>query len=726
MKTFTYKGLPFGINKGRIYCLIPIFLDIETSNNHAEDPSELRCWITSIQILFNGEYHLFRYPEEFVSFYKGLYYKYGLKTNGKFPKVLITYIHNASYDLSYLVPYINQLPDNDNNSQGIIEGPNKFLSYVRGPFEFRCSYRLSGMSLEKWSTEFNIEHKKQIGLYDYEAIIYPDDTLSSDQEKYDKYDVLSMQECLQKQLNFFGDDLTTIPPTKTSYIRRTLRKSCSKDKHYRKDYFLNNRLNASLYLYALRSYAGGITHNNRFYRDTVISGVTIGHRDFKSHYPSQMACRLFGLGIPQKVYDTSMPFPITISEVLSWYPDFSSISVIRMYKADLKDPKISIPFMQFSKCYEGSYDHKMLDNGRILSLSGEWVMYVDDLTLRILDEQYNIDYEILEVYRMANKPLPECILKVVDKYFKGKSDKKNIVHALTEEYGKLHEKTINAEFELMQEKSGLNSIYGCCATNPLRTKYKLTEDLEFKIETIYDNPDVIAEGLDEFYSHHNNFLNYIVGCQITSMARYELYEYIKTIGYDKVLYCDTDSIFYIKDDDTERKITELNRIKREKARCVILDNGKKEYYDEFTSEPDCIAFKGLHAKCYGVVTDKGLELTIAGIPARTLIGLDENNKPIYYTREQELSGTEQDPIKALDKLTDGFEFKINAGVTAIYIGANGKDSYKECTIQNINGHEVHTAGGCVIRKLKSKKIKDMTLTELDENIINDFDITSLE
>ena len=170
----------------------------------------------------------------------------------------------------------------------------------------------------------------------------------------------------------------------------------------------------------------------------------------------------------------------------------------------------------------------------------------------------------------------------------------------------------------------------------------------------------------------------------------------------------------------------MNRIKREKARCVILDNGKKEYYDEFTSEPDCIAFKGLHAKCYGVVTDKGLELTIAGIPARTLIGLDENNKPIYYTREQELSGTEQDPIKALDKLTDGFEFKINAGVTAIYIGAMGKDSYKECTIQNINGHEVHTAGGCVIRKLKSKKIKGMTLTELDENIINDFDITSLE
>ena len=39
-----------------------------------------------------------------------------------------------------------------------------------------------------------------IGLYDYDAVLYPDSDLSEDSQKYDLYDVLSMKECLEKQL----------------------------------------------------------------------------------------------------------------------------------------------------------------------------------------------------------------------------------------------------------------------------------------------------------------------------------------------------------------------------------------------------------------------------------------------------------------------------------------------------------------------------------------------
>ena len=77
-------------------------------------------------------------------------------------------------------------------------------------------------------------------------------------------------------------------------------------------------------------------------------------------------------------------------------------------------------------------------------------MYVDTLTLQILAEQYTMECAVLDVYRMKNGPLPDCIIKVVDKYFKGKSDKKALVHQLTEEFGKLDPKTVEAEFDLMQ------------------------------------------------------------------------------------------------------------------------------------------------------------------------------------------------------------------------------------------------------------------------------------
>ena len=82
----------------------------------------------------------------------------------------------------------------------------------------------------------------------------------------------------------------------------------------------------------------------------------------------------------------------------------------------------------------------------------------------------------------------------------------------------------------------------------------------------------------------------------------------------------------------------------------------------------------------------------------------EGDKPIYYTREEELSGPEKDPIKALDHLTDNFTFKVNTGICALYIGATGYQTLREPEILYIDGHEVHTAGGCVLKKLDSKTV----------------------
>lgn len=723
-KTYYIKGVPFKRRKKRLYCLEPVYLDIETSNNHAADPKELITWVSSIQILFNGHYFLLRTPEELIQFYNVLYAELGLMHDPatEIPVKLITLIHNASYDLSYLVPYFMQyLPKYEkDNTQGIIEGVNKYLSYQQGALEWRCTYRLSNMSLAKWSSELDVEHKKQVGLYDYDRIIYQDSKLDANSEKYDKYDVLALRDCYEANNKYHGDDVISCPLTFTGYVRRDLRRACKRDRYYKSKYFTKIKLDAPLYYAYLKSYAGGITHNNRFYKNKVIQAgqsyqyfdkkifvPIIGHRDFKSHYPSQMSCYPFPTGKPSLLYDVDMfDNAITIQDILSYYPKYSAMCVIRFYSAELSDKRISMPFMQFSKCYNGSFDKKRLDNGRIIYAQGQWIMYVDNLTLQVLSEQYNMEYEVLKVWLIKNGPLPKPILEVVDKYFKGKSDKKNIVNELTDAYGKLDPRTVSANFDLSQTKVLLNSIYGCTATNPLRDTYEINEDYEFCIKKSYGTFEEIQEGLDEYYKGYNNFLAYQIGCTVTSLARFELYEFIKAIGYEYILYCDTDSAFYIKTDETERRISEINAIKRQNAHSVVLDNGKVEYYDEFTPEPDCIAFKGLHSKCYGVVTNKGLELTIAGVPPCTIIGM-EDNKPVYYTREQELSEGSTDPIEALNKLDDDFTFKINTGASAIYIGATGNNTPHVPTLVNVNGHIVSTAGGCVIRKLDTKQVHDI-------------------
>ena len=70
----------------------------------------------------------------------------------------------------------------------------------------------------------------------------------------------------------------------------------------------------------------------------------------------------------------------------------------------------------------------------------------------------------------------------------------------------------------------------------------------------------------------------------------------------------------------------------------VTVNNEKIYYDVFESERDITHFKSLHSKCYGYINTKGeLKLTIAGIPARTIIGMKDGS-PVYLTREEELAG----------------------------------------------------------------------------------------
>ena len=104
IKSFMINNIPFTISKGFIVCLVPIHLDVETSNNHAEDPRDLITWISSIQVEFNGYYYLLRTPEQLIEFYKVIYKNLQMepKDGDKLPKKVITFIHNSSYDLSYL------------------------------------------------------------------------------------------------------------------------------------------------------------------------------------------------------------------------------------------------------------------------------------------------------------------------------------------------------------------------------------------------------------------------------------------------------------------------------------------------------------------------------------------------------------------------------------------------------------------------------------------------
>ena len=201
-----YKG-----NKTIYYLQQPLALDIETSWNHSD--SNPICWITSIQTYFNGDVKIFRTAPEWLLYMKELYEYYELD---KFHRLMII-VHNLSYDISYLLPFLQCAFPYGLDERRMLNDGHKITCYTQGGLEFRDTFALVNKSLARWGKDMAVEHPKAEGLYDYDKIIFPDDELTSEEELYDINDVLCLYEAFRGQLDLEGDTVVTVPYTATGY-----------------------------------------------------------------------------------------------------------------------------------------------------------------------------------------------------------------------------------------------------------------------------------------------------------------------------------------------------------------------------------------------------------------------------------------------------------------------------------------------------------------------------
>lgn len=681
-------------NKYRNICVDYACLDCETSWNH--DIDNPICWITSIQFLFQDEYFLFRKPSEFINHLKSIENEIVDRDKNK----IVIYIHNASYDLSYLIQWLVKGFGND--FKMIAVSSHKIISFTISCFEFRCSYKLSNKSLNKWSKDLNTENRKQVGYYDYDKIIYQDNKLTEKEKLYDKMDVIVLNECLKKQFELFNDNVITVPITSTGYIRRIARNNFKKQKGQREE-FKRTRLNEFDYKLINEEFSGGMTHGNRFYCGEKIvcrKGQKIGHRDFQSHYPSQQRNYEYPIGKPFLYYNEQDN--TTIKDVLELSNDYCCFIEIRIMNVKLKS-YVTIPFLQTYKL-RTSYDREkglsiIDDNGRVIKTNDCYTTIVlTNKDLTIINEQYIFDYQIINVIAFEKGFLPDYMNITVDEQYINKSKYKDIHKKLEKEKGENNIDTLDALTNLMKAKNLLNAIYGMSATRPIRDEYTINDinTMEWNCEYVKN----IQEELNKYYNSYNNFMRYQWGAWCTSLARFELYEYIKIIGYENIIYCDTDSIFYFESKETEKRIEKLNKIKHKKAinnKAYVEVNNKLIYYDIFDKEESLKQFKFLHSKCYGYITERGeFVITIAGVTRDN--GKVGNHK---ITREQE--------IGSLDNLKTGFIFNECGGTRAIYTDRKAE------TI-NINGHETEVSSGCIIEKV----------TKTLSCIYDDYDLNYME
>ena len=522
----------------------------------------------------------------------------------------------------------------------------------------------------------NIKHKKLVGATDYDIIRYQNSKLFKNDWKYMFYDVVCLHECIEKLLEIEKCNLASIPLTSTGFVRKDgLNFSRTNNNWYNK--FVKTSLNKDTYIACKRAFSGGITHGNYKLVDRVIKG-NIKHFDFASHYPSQQRCKKFPIG-KFNLLGKNMTF----KQLRRFKNDYCLLINVLFKDIQIKGNWVTLPYLQENKCKEYASKGTVIisENGRVLEIKGYCNLWVTELDLEIILKQYKFEsYAIPTAYASAKGYLPEWFFNFVDKFYKEKSDyKSKVKNSKTEE-----EKQEN-ELSLMKSKNRLNGIYGLTATDIVRE----TIEMDLQGEWFCNSPGDIEETLKKYYNSRNHYLPYQWGIWTTAHARHELIELISdVIGYENYIYCDTDSCFFIDDDNNtiEQKINEWNKTQRETAeekhQYIVNDNGKKVYYHSFEKEPENItSFKFLHAKCYAFITDDNkLHCTIAGV----------TSKKGKTTREKELGD--------INNLTSGKVFYKCGGTKAKYVES-------EIHIDD-KGNEVSSA--CIItptEKTLSSKIE---------------------
>ena len=579
------------------YYNYPFTFDIESSSFYTKQNNKMACmyaWAMTI----NGVSVYGRTWKEFTFFMEELKLRLHLDYHNR----IIIYIHNLSYEFQFI------------RRRFIFS--KVFARKKRHPikalmdncFELKCSYFLSGLSLEKTAENLSsVKVKKKVGQLDYDKVRHSETPLEKEELEYLEYDVIILHFFIMEEIRKNKNDISKIPLTKTGYARNYCREYIKKHtnfKQYRTNIEAEAPTDVELFTLLNKAFAGGYTHANKTFVETELPNVDYNLKvhsiDFTSSYPAQMCMHMFPRGNFKRVQIESK------AEFESYIRQYACVFKITF--ENLKSKK-SHDILSESKC---EYLSKpVIDNGRIYSAQYA-TTFMTDVDYKTFEKFYDWDNICIHdfwytVYGYLPKQLLECVLTL----YANKTKLKGV---------------IGKEEEYLVAKGLVNAIYGMCVTNPVNDEILYSDDEWNKEEPL------MQQALNKAYiNNYKQFLCYQWGVWITAWARYELLDLVSIVDFDAI-YMDTDSIKLVNYDKYVPYIEKHNkRIKENLLKCVhtlcidesllnpIDIKGKGHFLGIWDYEGEYIKFKTLGAKRYAYIKkmkESGKEefhITVSGL-----------------------------------------------------------------------------------------------------------------
>lgn len=596
----TYKTYKTQGKQPISYVNIECAFDIETTSTQSgtgESVAFMYAWCVGIK----DSNHLFygRTWEEFLELCRALQEHFNLDEN----KRLIVYVHNLGFEFQFMRKYFNWTNVFSTDSR-------KPLSAVTDlGIEFRDSYILAGCSLKTVAKNLAYHDiKKLTGDLDYSLVRHAQTEITAQEWDYITNDVLIVLYYINEQLKLYSNNITRIPMTNTSRVRKFVRHNCyfthtshnksDWNKYYKYRDMMNAlQLTTDSYEQARDAFMGGYVHANRHVTDYVIKDVT--SIDIISSYPAVMVSEKFPMSKP-------IPIDLNKNKDFDFYSMVESENHNMIFTITFNNIIADFQFDNYlseSKC--NYLKGEITDNGRVFS-ADELETTITDVDFKIINSVYDWDSaEISNVYMFYSGYLPKDIIKSITELYKSKTELKGL-----EDY----------KLEYTQSKAMLNSVYGMTVTDI--NKDNAIYDEGWEVQEANMNKNITL-----YNNNNGRFLYYPWGVFITAYARLNLWNMIYAIGEDYI-YADTDSIKMTNYSKHKDKVLKYNAKIIEKTEAVCehydIDINKlqpktKEGYTKpigiWTVDGEYSRFKTLGAKKY-MSEDKAtgkLEIAVSGL-----------------------------------------------------------------------------------------------------------------
>lgn len=612
--------------------------DIETTRIKEIEQSIMYIWQFAVMDMDTQEIQSCygRTWDEFRSFIHDI--------NDNFYTLLI-FVHNLSYEFQFLRHMIEIKKDKVFSLK-----PRKILRCESGNLRFQCSYLQTNKSLDKFTTDMNVKHKKLSGVkFDYSKIRYPWTKLDLYEIGYSMYDVIGLLEAMYIRITSENDSLYSLPLTSTGYVRRKAKQAMKK---YNYKQLHNMMCDEKIYTMLRNEFRGGDTHANRYHVNKILKNVA--SYDRASSYPDVMLNYQFPMSpfIPRLIDD------INDLETLCEKRNYCFLAEFTIENLQQKDIYYGAPYLSKDKAME--IVNPIIDNGRVLSCD-KCVYVFNDIDWKIIKTEYTGQVKIKNVYTAKYNFLPNSLRELVVTLFHDKTKLKNVK-------GK--------ELDYMKSKELINALYGMCAQNPVKPEILYIDEIEksFDVEKDID----IKEKLEKY--NKKAFLLYAWGCWVTSWARLKLKEMINIVG-DNFVYCDTDSVKFIVSNDYGDIVKKIDKYNRGLTELSISNNGyatdtkgKTHYLGVYEYEETYKRFKTLGAKKYVYEDEKtgNLHITIAGVPKK--------------------KGAEE--LEKIENFKTGFVFSHTGKLESVY---NDID-YGLYNPDGQTGHDLYISSNVVLRE----------------------------